>query len=83
MAGLPGVLFHISSDSGGTPSQGTLVFAFNGTAEYFVSCQSPAALAATVQQACNQVVSTFRVSGGVVADPAGGGQDGRAGVTRG
>lgn len=82
MAGLPGVLFHISSDSGGTPSQGTLVFAFNGTAEYFVSCQSPVALAASVQQACNQVVSTFRVGGGVVADPAGGGQDGRAGVTR-
>jgi uncharacterized RDD family membrane protein YckC len=76
MAGLPGVQFHVSSDSGGTPSQGTLVFAFNGTTEYFVSCQYPPGFAANVQQACNQVVSTFRVSGGVVADPAGGGQDG-------
>jgi len=62
MANLPGVQFDTSSDSGGTPSQGTLVFAFNGTMEYFVSCQYIPETAASVQQACNQVISTFHVS---------------------
>jgi len=61
MANLPGVLFHTSGDSGGRPSQATLVFAFNGTMEYFVSCQYAPGSAASVQQACHQVVSTFRV----------------------
>jgi len=62
MANLPGVQFDTSSDSGGTPSQGTLVFAFNGTMEYFVSCQYAPGAAASVQQGCDQVVSTFRVT---------------------
>ena len=62
MANLPGVQFDTSSDSGGTPSQGTLVFAFNGTMEYFVSCQSVPGAATSVQQACHQVLSTFHLS---------------------
>jgi len=62
MANLPGVQFHTSGDSGGRPSQGTLVFAFNGTMEYFVTCQYAPGAAASVQQACHQVISTFHVS---------------------
>jgi hypothetical protein len=41
---------------------GTLAFAFNGTMEYFVSCQYAPGAAASVQPACNQVLSTFHVS---------------------
>jgi hypothetical protein len=59
---MPGVLFHASSDSGGSLRQGTLVFVFNGTMEYFVDCQYAPEAAASVQRACNQVLNTFRVS---------------------
>lgn len=62
MANLPGVQFHTSSGSGGRSSQGTLVFAFNGIMEYFVSCQYAPGSAASVQHACHQVESTFRLS---------------------
>ena len=62
MANLPGVQFYASSATAGTPTQATLVFAFNGTMEYFVSCQYAPGAAASVQQACHQVISTFQVS---------------------
>ena len=62
MASLPAVQFHITGGPGGPPSQSTLLSAFNGTTEYFVNCQYTPALAPDVQQACNQVVSTFTVS---------------------
>jgi uncharacterized RDD family membrane protein YckC len=58
MGGLPAVQFHVT-DPGGPPSQSTVVFAFNGTTEYFVNCQYTPAQARAVQQACHQVVSTF------------------------
>jgi hypothetical protein len=61
MASLPAVQFRITGGPGGSPSQSTLVFAFSGTTEYFVDCQYTPALAPDVQQACNQVVSTFHV----------------------
>ena len=59
MAGLPAVQFHTAEGRGGSPFQSTLVFAFNGTTEYFVNCQYTPALAPDVLQACNRVVSTF------------------------
>ena len=62
MANLPGAEFHASSGSGGNLRQGTLVFAFNGTTEYVVNCQWAPTAAASVQQACHQVLNTFHVS---------------------
>lgn len=61
MASLPAVQFHVTGGPGGPSSRSTLVFAFNGTTEYFVNCQYTPALALDIQRACNQVVSTFRV----------------------
>ncbi len=60
MGGLPAVQFHIGGP-GGSSSNSTVVFAFNGTTEYFVNCQYTPALASDVQHACDQVVSTFHV----------------------
>ncbi|HXB49178.1 MAG TPA: hypothetical protein VNW50_15560, partial [Streptosporangiaceae bacterium] len=46
----------------GTRYTSTIVFAFNGTIEYFVNCQYTAAKAAEVTRACDQVVGSFHVS---------------------
>src|SRR5260221_13657869 len=61
MAGLPGLLFHVTGTTGGTRYQSRLVAAFTGTTEYFVNCQYTPAKAVEVEQACNQVVGSFRV----------------------
>lgn len=61
MAGLPALLFHTSGTTGGTRFQSRLVFAFTGETEYEVNCQYTAARAAEVEQACNQVVGSFRI----------------------
>lgn len=61
MAELPAVQFHTTEGHGGSLSQSTIVFAFNGTTEYFVNCQYAPALATDARHACHQVVSTFHV----------------------
>jgi len=63
MAGKPAVRFRgtgVIAD--GTRYTSTIVFAFNGTTEYFVNCQYTAAKAAEVTQACDRVVGSFHVS---------------------
>jgi uncharacterized RDD family membrane protein YckC len=62
MDNLPALQFGITEGSGRTRSQATLVFAFNNLSEYLVSCQYVPEMAASVQQACNQVISTFHRS---------------------
>jgi hypothetical protein len=46
----------------GSSYASTLVFAFNGTTEYFVNCQYTAGMAAEVGRACDQVTGSFQVS---------------------
>ncbi len=63
MAGKPAVRFRgtgVMAD--GTRYTSTIVFAFNGTIEYFVNCQYTAAKAAEVTRACDQVVGSFHVN---------------------
>jgi len=62
MAGKPAVRFRGTGViAGGTRYMSTIVFAFNGTTEYFVNCQYTAAKAAEVTRACDQVVGSFHV----------------------
>ena len=63
MAGLPAVRFGGTAAINGTGFHSTVVFAFSGTTEYFVNCQRTPAEAAAVDQACNQVVGSFTVTG--------------------
>ena len=63
MAGKPAVRFRATGImADGTRYTSTIVFAFNGTTEYFVNCQYTAAKAAEVTRACDQVVGSFHVS---------------------
>jgi uncharacterized RDD family membrane protein YckC len=62
MAGLPGRRFQVTGAVAGSRYASTLVFAFNGTTEYFVNCQYTAGMAADVGRACDQVTGSFRVS---------------------
>jgi uncharacterized RDD family membrane protein YckC len=61
MAGLPGHRFRITGTVDGTAIQSTLVFAFDGTTEYFVNCQHTAEKAEEIEQGCEQIVQTFAV----------------------
>ena len=63
MAGKPAARFRgtgVMAD--GTRYTSTIVFAFNGTTEYFVNCQYTAAKAAEVTRACDQVAGSFHVN---------------------
>ncbi len=63
MAGKPAVRFRATGImADGTRYTSTIVFAFNGTTEYFVNCQYTAAKAAEVTRACDQVVGSFHIS---------------------
>ncbi len=62
MAGLPALRVRVTGTVGGSRYASTLVFAFNGTTEYFVNCQYTTGMAAQVRQACDQVTGSFHVS---------------------
>jgi hypothetical protein len=61
MAGLPALLYRVTLTTGGTRIQSRTVIAFSSTTEYFVNCQYTPAKTAEVEQACQQVVGSFRV----------------------
>jgi uncharacterized RDD family membrane protein YckC len=63
MAGMPGLRFHVTGTVKGARFHSTLVFAFNGTTEYYVECQYTPAKAAEVEQACAQVTGSFHITG--------------------
>ena len=63
VAGLPGRRLRVTRTVAGTRLASTLVFAYTGTTEYQVNCESTAGMAAQVQQACDQVTGSFHVSG--------------------
>jgi hypothetical protein len=63
LGGLPGVRFQIGTYlPDGTPIQGILSYAFNGTTEYVTNCQTTRAGAAAIAAGCGRVVSTFRTT---------------------
>lgn len=62
MAGMPGRRFQITAGVAGSRYTSTLVFAFNGTTEYYVNCQHTAGMAGDVGRACDEVTGSFRVS---------------------
>ena len=64
MAGMPALLFSGTGTISGTHVESILLFAFQGTTEYFVNCQNTQAEAAAVAHACAQVVRSFRLDGG-------------------
>jgi hypothetical protein len=72
MAGLPGRRFQITGGVAGSRYASTLVFAFNGTTEYFVNCQYTPGMAADVRRACDQVTGSFQVRKAVPAPGAAG-----------
>jgi hypothetical protein len=61
MAGMPAVRFRAAGTENGTRIGATLVFAFDGTSEYFVDCEYTPANTAEVERACSHVVDSFQV----------------------
>jgi hypothetical protein len=70
MGGMPGIRFQGSARPHGIANEVTLVIAFNGTTDYWVTCAHTAAKAAEVQRACGQVVRTFKTSKAILAGGA-------------
>jgi hypothetical protein len=62
MGGMPGFRSRGSVGSNGSTSEITLVIAFNGTTDYWITCTHTAAKAVEVERACSQVVRTFKTS---------------------
>jgi uncharacterized RDD family membrane protein YckC len=60
MGGLPSVRFRGRGILNGTSFESTLVFAFDGTTEYFLNCQHTREKT-EVERGCDQIVRTFRV----------------------
>jgi hypothetical protein len=61
VGGMPGLRFAGTEKTHGAAGKVTVVLAFNGTTEYAISCSATSATAAAVQQACEQVLRTFKV----------------------
>src|SRR6266851_2322318 len=62
VGGMPSVRFAGTAKTHGTAEKLTLVIAFNGRTEYDIACSSTLANSRAVQQACAQVLRTFKVS---------------------
>jgi hypothetical protein len=62
VAGMPGLRYRgewVKED--GTPLDSTLMFAYDGTAEYFIDCRHGQERAADIEQGCDQILRTFKV----------------------
>jgi hypothetical protein len=62
VAGMPGLRYRgewVKED--GTPLDSTLMFAYDGTAEYFIDCRHGQERAAEIEQGCDQILRTFHV----------------------
>ena len=62
VGGMPGLRFAGTAKTHETAGKITVVLAFNGRTEYAIACSSTSAKASAVQQACAQVLRTFKVS---------------------
>jgi len=64
MGGLPALDFTGTTKApDGSAVQARMVFAFDGTDEYYVYCQYSSTGKAQVLEACTQVVRTFQLTG--------------------
>jgi hypothetical protein len=62
IAGMPGLRYRGEwANENGTPLESTLMFAFDGTAEYFIECRRSRERAAEIEQGCDQVLRTFEL----------------------
>jgi hypothetical protein len=61
VGGMPGLRFAGTATTRGAAAKVTLVLAFNGSTEYGITCSSTPVKARAVQQACAQVLRTFKV----------------------
>ena len=59
---MPSLRFAGTAKIHGTAAKITLVRAYNGSTEYTIACSSTPAKARAIQQACGQVLRTFKVS---------------------
>jgi hypothetical protein len=60
MGGLPAVRYEVSIPrEGGGQIGATLYFAFEGSTQYFVDCQSTPTFAAEIARGCTEIVSSF------------------------
>jgi hypothetical protein len=62
VGGLPALQFRGTMTSHGIALRTTLVFAFDGTTQYFLYCVHTRAGARQMERACGQVIRTFKVS---------------------
>ncbi len=62
VGGLPALQFRGAMTSRGIAIKATLVFAFDGTTQYFLYCVHTRAGAGQMERACGQVMRTFKVS---------------------
>ena len=62
VGGLPGLRFRGTGTVDATPTESTMVFAFDQTTEYFLNCQFTRAKAAEIQRGCDQIVRSFKVA---------------------
>jgi len=64
MGGLPALLFDLSGIRvGKAVVDSRLIFAFQGTLEFFLSCQHTPDRADQVEGACDEIMRSFRVTG--------------------
>jgi uncharacterized RDD family membrane protein YckC len=61
MGGIPGLRYRGEGTVDGTPIESTLVFVFDGTTEYLVSCRHTQERAAEIERGCEQIVRTFEL----------------------
>ena len=71
LSGMPGVKFLIGSYlRDRTPFQSILTFAFTGTTEYLINCQTTRSGSAAMAAGCDKVVGTFRAAPPPAAQPS-------------
>jgi uncharacterized RDD family membrane protein YckC len=71
VGGMPGFRIQVGTYlPDGTPIQSILSFAFNGTTEYLINCQTTRARTAAIAAGCRQVVRTFRTTASAAAPDA-------------
>jgi uncharacterized RDD family membrane protein YckC len=62
VGGLPGLRFRGTATIKATPIETTVVFVFDHTTQYALTCQHTPDTAAEIQRGCDQVLRTFKVT---------------------
>lgn len=62
VGGLPGLRFRGTATIKATPIETTVVFVFDHTTQYALTCQHTRDTAAEIQRGCDQILRTFKVT---------------------